>query len=116
MATAVRILQVSLGLASLAWAAFLLPRTGLAWWVAANTLYAVFAFASAGLNWRGFRPVGLALAIIGVVEFAMANGVVATMACRTGGACTAVVSVTVAIVVVQAAVIIGSFPRNSVEA
>lgn len=106
MKKAVSIVQVALGLAGMGWALFLLPRTSFSWWIAANMFYALMAFASAGLEWFRYRFAELAVATTGIIVFATVNGFVAKMACRTGGACYAVVGVTMAVVTLQVAVLI----------
>ena len=113
----IRNIQRALGVGGLVLAIFLLPRTSFSWWIGANVLYGVLALISAGLFVRGHRLKGRAVATAGVILFAGVNGLVASMACATGGACTEIVVVIAAIVPVQVAIVIanGRLARQPVK-
>jgi hypothetical protein len=100
--------QVIPGVFALGWAVFLLPRTGLIWWLAGNAAYGALALIAAALYLANRRAEGLGLAIVGAVIFVATNGAAAILACSTGGACLQIVAVLGLIVALQIAVLAGA--------
>jgi len=96
--------QAGLGIAALAWAAFLLPRTGFLWWLAGNAVYGVLGLTAGGLHLFGSRLAGRTLAGVGMWVFIASNGCAAAFACTGGGACALTVGITGVIVALQAAI------------
>jgi hypothetical protein len=84
---AITVGHATLGIGALGWTAFLLPRTGLIWWVAGNGAYAALALTVATSRLAGRLGAARSIAIAGPVLFVTVNGAAAVLACRGGGAC-----------------------------
>jgi hypothetical protein len=100
--------QVILGVMALGWAVYLLPRTGLIWWLAGNAAYGVLALIAAALYLGDRRTEGRGVAIVGAVILVASNGAVAILACSTGGACVHILAVVGLIAALQVAVLAGA--------
>ena len=100
--------QAALGVGALGWAVFLLPRTGILWWLAGNVAYGGLALTAAGLRVGSRRTVARAVAVAGTSLFVVSNGAAATLACSTGGACGTVVGIAGALVALQALLFIAA--------
>ena len=98
--------QLVLGFGGLAWAIFLLPRTSFVMWIAANLLYGILAFAAAELWRRHNRRQAQMVASFALLIFVAANATVASLACRSNGACSQILLVTFTITISQIVIIV----------
>jgi hypothetical protein len=99
------LVQGVLGISGLVWAAFLLPRTSFVAWIAANLLYGILALTASELFRRRNPQSARMVAILALFIFLAANSAVASLACRSNGACSQILLVTVIIAASQLAVI-----------